>query len=244
MVVCDAPLATPTGRHMLVGEPDPIEEMNRYYQARAPWHDEYMGYVSNTHTEALLTPIVRDIEGDVAGRDLLEVACGTGNWTQVLAHRAHRVLATDVSEAMLEIARAKEYSGGQVTFAVADAYALDGVAEGEFSAAFAADWWSHVPHSRLGSFLSVLHGKLRGGSRVVFLDMLESHAPEFGHYRVDSEGNRIYRRRLPDGREFDVIKNFPTERQLRATVASVATDIEVRKYPELARWTLSYGVVG
>lgn len=227
-----------------MSEPGPTEEMNRYYQARAPWHDEYMGYTSNADTEALLAPIVRDVEGHVEARELLEVACGTGNWTQVLTRRARSVLATDASEAMLEIARAKEYPGGRVSFALADAYALDGVAEGQFSAAFAADWWSHIPNSRLGAFLSTLHGKLREGASVVFLDMLERHAPEFGRYRVDGEGNRVYRRRLPDGREFDVIKNFPTERQLRTAVAGVATNVEVREYPVLSRWTLSYRVVG
>jgi SAM-dependent methyltransferase len=227
-----------------VTESDPTGEMNRYYQARAPWHDEYMGYTSNVDLEALLVPVVRDVEGNVQGRDVLEVACGTGNWTQVLACKARSVLATDISEAMLGIAGTKEYPAGRVAFALADAYTLDGVEKGRFTAAFASDWWSHIPNSRLGAFLDTLHGKLRDGSRVVFLDMLERHTPDFGHYRVDGEGNRVYRRRLPDGREFDVIKNFPTERQLRAAVAGVATDIEVREYPELARWMLSYGVVG
>jgi SAM-dependent methyltransferase len=237
-------MARLAGRQTRVFEQDPIEEMNRYYQARAPWHDEYMGYTSNAETEALLAPIVRDVEGHVEGRDLLEVACGTGNWTQVLARRANSVLATDASEAMLEIARGKWHPAGRIRFLIADAYALDGVAEGRFSAAFAADWWSHVPNHRLGAFLGALHGKLREGSRVVFVDMLERHDPGFGHYRIDGEGNRVYRRRLPDGRKFEVIKNFPTERQLRAAVAGVATDVEVREYPELSRWMLSYRMIG
>jgi demethylmenaquinone methyltransferase/2-methoxy-6-polyprenyl-1,4-benzoquinol methylase len=163
----------------------------------------------------------------------------------VLARRARSVLATDASEAMLEIARSKEYPAGRrVTFADADAYALDGVAEGGFLAAFAADWWSHIPNSRLGAFLCTLHGKLRAGSRVVFVEMLQRHDPGFRHYRIDSEGNRVYRRRLPNGREFEVIKNFPTEQELRAHVAGIATDVEVREYPELSRWTLSYSVDG
>ena len=242
--VCNDLMATFAGRRTPVSELDSIEEMNRYYQARAPWHDEYMGYTSNADLEALLTPIVRDVEGNVADRALLEIACGTGNWTQVLARRTRSVLATDASAAMIEIARTKEYPEGRVAFAVADAYTLDGVAEGRFSTAFAADWWSHIPNCRLGAFLRTLHGKLQEGSRVVFLDMLQRHDPDFEHYRVDGEGNRIHRRRLPDGREFDVIKNFPTERQLRATVAGVATEVEVREYPELARWMLSYTVVG
>jgi SAM-dependent methyltransferase len=227
-----------------VSEPDLIKEMNRYYQARAPWHDEYMGYTSNADVEALLAPIVRDVEKHVESQDLLEIACGTGNWTQVLARRARSVLATDASDAMIEIARAKEYPEGRVKFAIADAYTLDGVAEDRFTAAFDADWWSHIPNSKLGAFVSTLHGKLQEGSRVVFLDMQHHHDPRFEHYRIDSEGNRVHRRRLPDGREFDVIKNFPTEGQLRATVAGIATNVEFREYSGLSRWMLSYRVVG
>jgi hypothetical protein len=66
--VCNDLMATFAGGRTPVSEPDSIEEMNRYYQARAPWHDEYMGYTSNADLEALLTPIVRDVEGNVADR--------------------------------------------------------------------------------------------------------------------------------------------------------------------------------
>ena len=34
----------------------------------------------------------------------LEIACGTGNWTQVLGKRAGNVLTTDINELMLDIA--------------------------------------------------------------------------------------------------------------------------------------------
>ncbi len=182
--------------------------MKRYYAARAPWHDEHMGYGGNAAMEELLGPIIERVDGLLADLEVLELACGTGNWTQVLAQRARRILATDVSEATLSLAREKELAPGVVAFREADAYTLDGIPSG-FTGAFAADWWSHVPRSMLAPFLEVLHGRLQPGARVVFVDMLPRDHPDLTPYRHDDEGNAICRRTLPDGSTFDVVKNFP-----------------------------------
>jgi len=101
-----------------------IRQMNAYYDCRAPLHDTYMGYGGIQATEDLLGPIIRWVEGYVAGRNVLEVACGTGNWTQVLSRRAAHVTATDASPGSIEIARGKPYPAGNVDFEVADAYDL------------------------------------------------------------------------------------------------------------------------
>ena len=71
--------------------------MKVYYDRRAPWHDKYMGYLGNGPMEELLSPIIRSIEPYITDRTVLEIACGTGNWTQVLAKRARTVLALDSS---------------------------------------------------------------------------------------------------------------------------------------------------
>ncbi|MDP9415626.1 MAG: class I SAM-dependent methyltransferase [Pseudomonadota bacterium] len=215
-----------------------VVEMNRYYQARAPWHDDYMSYTSNPDMESLLAPLIADIAPYIVGRDVLEIACGTGNWTQVLAQRAHSVLATDGSADMLTHARTKSYDGN-VTLALADAYTLDTVQD-TYSAAFAADWWSHIPKSAIPLFLHTLHEKLRPSASVLFLDMTYQDYPEFTAYRYDSEGNGITKRGLPNGEEFDVIKNFPTEQELHAYVAEVAEQVRFLEYPTLHRWLFAY----
>lgn len=47
--------------------------------------------------------------GDVRGRSVLEVACGTGHYTRaLLRHGAARVLGVDLSEEMLRVAREEE----------------------------------------------------------------------------------------------------------------------------------------
>lgn len=218
-----------------------VEEMQEYYSARAPWHDDYMGYTDNATMEELLGPIVACVESHLEGRDVLEVACGTGNWTQILAQRARRVLATDINEAALSRAQAKDYPTGVVGFQVADAYTLDGVPFG-FTGAFAADWWSHVPRSLLPRFLDSLHGRLGAGARVVFVDMLPREHPDLTPHRHDDEGNAICRRTLPDGRSFEVVKNFASSSEVLESVRGRGAGAEYEEWPELWRWLLAYSV--
>ncbi len=104
----------------------------------------------------------------LAGRDVLEVACGTGYWTAHLAPFTRSILATDDAGEVLDVARAKAYPPRRVRVEQADAYALDTIT-GAFSAGFAGFWWSHVPQAWLPGFLSTFHGKLQSGARVVFL---------------------------------------------------------------------------
>ncbi|MFQ5870294.1 MAG: class I SAM-dependent methyltransferase [Candidatus Zixiibacteriota bacterium] len=220
---------------------DKVKEMNEYYGKRASLHDAFMGYTDNETMERLLAPIIGHIEQFIEGKDVLEIACGTGNWTQVLAKRARSVLAIDVNATVLEIARTKSYVNDRVTFRIADAYALEKV-EGSFNAAFAGDWWSHIPKSRIPQFLKTLHSKLSPGSPVVFVDMMRREELDrmFAYY--DEEGNIIHERSLPDGRVFHVVKNHPTEDELRRYLKDTASNIQYHEDHGLLRWVLSYTV--
>lgn len=218
---------------------DIIEQMNDYYARRARWHDEYMSYSSNEAMEDLLGPIIGWVEAYVKARNVLEIACGTGNWTQVLSRRANSVTATDVNGSALEIARGKPYARGNVTFRVADAYSLEGI-EGPFDAAFSADWWSHMPRQEIPRFLDAVIARLRPGSSVVMIDML--HQPFFDEWfsHYDDHGNRIDRRTLPDGGVFDVVKNFPSEEELVGMLAGKVVNPEYREHDHLKRWMLTF----
>ena len=220
-------------------EPDLVEEMERYYRDRVPYHDEYMGYEGNEAMEALLAPIVAHVGPDIAGRDVLEVACGTGNWTQVLSKRARSVVATDLIEGYLDVARAKPYARDNVTFSRADAYHLEGVG-GPFDAAFCADWWSHMPRSRIGTFLRALHAHLSPGARAVAIDMMRTEHFDSLLLHRDGEGNEVQRRTLPSGEAYLVVKNFPTEAQLRADLAPYAASVRFTEHRPLRRWLVAW----
>jgi demethylmenaquinone methyltransferase/2-methoxy-6-polyprenyl-1,4-benzoquinol methylase len=216
-----------------------VRQMNAYYESRAPLHDVYMGYRDVKKTEALLAPIIRWVESYVAGRDIIEIACGTGNWTQVLSGRAAHVTATDASPASIELARAKPYPACNVDFAVADAYDLD-LPGTLFEAAFMSDFWSHIPKGLIPRFLRSLKARLRPDSKVAVVDMLPTKNLTLLGSRHDADGNLIHLRKLPGGREYEVVRNFPEESELRAAVASVAEDVDYSVHEGLRRWMLGF----
>jgi len=55
---------------------------------------------------------------------------------------------------------------------------------------------------------------------------------------TDSDGNTYQDRRLADGSRHRVLKNFPTQADLRNAVGNIATDIRVVDFTYY--WCLSY----
>ena len=215
---------------------DPDQGLVDYYRRRAA---EYEAIYARPERQTDLEVLRRSIPERFAGSTVLEIACGTGYWSQFIAPSAKRVLATDVAEEPMRIAQAKSYPTGKVAFAAADAYALP-EALGRFDAAFAGFWWSHVPRERIGEFLRSLHARLDPGSRVLLLDnqYVEGNSTAIGG--IDAAGNTYQMRRLSDGTRVRVLKNFVAEPELRDQLAPHAADFHYipLKYYWLAEYVL------
>lgn len=212
-----------------------IEEMQDYYNQRAAIYDSSMGY-DRAEVLATYPRIIAHLQNRLSGRAVLEIACGPGFWTQHIAASASRVLATDYNESTLLEARKKPL-GGNVTVQRADAYDLAAIPEG-FDAAFAGDWFTHVPLLKQEAFLAGLNAKLKPGALVIFCDQ----SPKDGSITGvrDAEGNNIQTRTLPDGRRFSVIKNFPTEDDFRKLLAPFSSSVALTQFPECRRYTVEY----
>ena len=211
-------------------------ELLDYYRRRAR---EYEAIYAKPERQADLARLRSHIAQRLAGRRVLEVACGTGYWTVLVARTAAGVVATDAAEEPMRIAMSKDYGGANVRFEIADAYAL-GDALGRFDAALAVFWWSHVSLGRMGDFLASLHRRLEPGARVLLMDNLYVDGSSTPIAERDAEGNSYQRRTLSDGSDNRVLKNFPTERDLRASLASHARTFayEALEYYWLVEYTL------
>lgn len=195
---------------------DPL--LSEYYAARAL---EYESIYAKPERRDDLARLARLITGLLADRKVLEIACGTGYWTQCLSACARAVTATDLTPQTLELARAKPLGPAKVRFRVADAYRL-GDDLGKFDGAFAGFWWSHLPRSRVDHFLASLHGRLESQGVVVMVDNRYVEGSSTPVSRTDAEGNSYQVRRLRDGRTYEVLKNFPGEEELRSSLSEVA----------------------
>lgn len=203
-----------------------VDDMQTYYARRAA---EYERIYFKPERQAALRAIEAWLPACFAGRQGLEIACGTGWWTPFAARHAKRWLATDVNQDTLAIARGKTLPTF-VQLAAADAYALH-LVDGAFDAAFAAFWWSHVPLARLSPWLGSLHRRLRPGARIVFIDNLYVEGGSTPIARRDADGNTFQQRTLDDGSAHEVLKNFPTREQTLAAIGPRA------RHPQWHQWT-------
>jgi SAM-dependent methyltransferase len=212
-----------------------IDTVAKYYAALAREYDASAGYTDALATE-LREPIKARFQEALRGHKVLEIACGTGYWTEVIAVAAKSVLATDVDPTMISLARHRLAHCSNVRCQVDDAYSLDGV-HGHFTAAFSHWWWSHMPKARLRGFLGVLHEKLTPGALVIFADQLRY---DWARRREDQEGNLLEQRTLPDGSQWEIVKNFPTHDDITSDLRDVADSVTYREYPEERYWTVTY----
>jgi SAM-dependent methyltransferase len=208
-------------------------ELVDYYRRRAA---EYEAIYAKPERQADLAVLRRAIPAMLRGARVLEIACGTGYWTQLAADVAAQVVATDLADEPMRIAHAKCYARPPV-FAFADAYAL-GESLGRFDAALAVFWWSHVPRQRIGEFLASLHGRLHSGARVVLMDNRFVAGSSTPVSEVDAYGNTYQVRQLGDGSKVRVLKNFPDETELRSHLPPTLK-VEMLEYYWLADYVFT-----
>lgn len=211
-----------------------MSQIQDYYARRAP---EYESIYAKPERQADLQALRAAVARELAGHHVLELACGTGYWTQVIAEAAASVVATDATPEVLEVARRKELPGDQVSFREMDAFNLPAPLNG-FSAVFAGFWWSHIPRERIAGFLSSLHAAVEPDVRVVFIDNRFQPGSSTPISRTDAEDNTYQMRSLSDGSETEVLKNFPDAEELRTAAEPFSRDIQVTEFEYF--WLLSY----
>ncbi len=210
--------------------------LEQYYAKRASEYEQVYDKPERQHELEWLRHRVPEI---LRARTVLEVACGTGYWTQFIAREAARVYACDINEAVLEIAREKPIPPGRVEFFRADAVTLEGAPAG-CDAAFAGFWWSHVKKSGIAQFVRNLAQRLAPGSVVAILDNRFAEGSSTPISRRDAEGNTYQMRPLASGERFEVLKNFPAPEELADAVRPVAREahLETLTYYWLLVFTL------
>lgn len=208
----------PTVEHVLA-------EQRRYYGARALEYDDWWfrraRYALDAEAAAGWFADVVEIEAELERfdprGDVLELAAGTGNWTRHLLRSADRVTAVDAAPEVLELNRAKLGTG--VDYVVADIFTWE--PPRTFDVCFFGFWLSHVPSSRVEAFWQLVERALKPDGRVFLVDNAQGGDPR---HTVDVNGE-VARRRLSDGREFEIVKRIWAPSDLERELAALGWEL-------------------
>jgi SAM-dependent methyltransferase len=208
--------------------------LTTYYAARAPEYDKIYDRPERQNDLRRLRELLCTLLG---GRRVLELACGTGYWTQAIAEVARSVLALDANQELLKIAAARLRFFSNTALLIDDAFTLSTIAD-TFDAGLAAFWWSHVPKENIPAFLDTFHSKLHSGAMVIFTDNRFVEGSSTPICRTDEHGNSYQLRRLADGSEHDIVKNFPTAQELDAALRPRASHYALHELQYF--WCVTY----
>jgi ubiquinone/menaquinone biosynthesis C-methylase UbiE len=195
--------------------------MRDYYDARLAEYDEVY---RKPERQGDLKIVREEVRRRVQGRKTLELACGTGYWTAVASASAKRIIATDVSEGAITVARQRHYAC-PVEFSVKDALRLEAAPVVDMT--IAMFWWSHVPKQELEKFLADVRATMRREGALLFLDNRFVPGSSTAISRTDPHDNTYQMRTLRDGASHEVLKNFPTRSEVEQALASVGGVVEV-----------------
>jgi demethylmenaquinone methyltransferase/2-methoxy-6-polyprenyl-1,4-benzoquinol methylase len=209
-------------------EPDPeldalLAEQQRYYRARAPTYwQEALAPLGSEQAAALRRDLGAAFDAHFGG-DVLELACGPGTWTALLAQRAASVTAVDGAPEMLEMAAASA-PGANVRFQQVDLFSWR--PERRYDAVFFGFFLSHVPEERFASFWALVADALVPGGRVVFVDDAY-RAPEELVYGPESSVIMRHRKGA-DG--FRIVKMAHTSAGLAARLTELGWSFAIRDH--------------
>jgi SAM-dependent methyltransferase len=182
-----------------------------YYRERVEEYEEIY-YRDDPVRQEEQRRLAEFIKSTFSGKEVLEVAAGTGYWTQFLSQTARRIVCTDAVPETLEVARKKTFAC-PIEFREENAYQLS-FANSSFESALAMFWFSHVPKRRREEFLVEFHRVLRNGAPVLFADNIYDPAVGGTLVRRPQDPDTYKLRRTADGREHLVLKNYFTLRAL------------------------------
>lgn len=207
--------------------------MQSYYAARAL---EYDRVYEKPERQADIRSLQMWLPQLFHASKVLEIACGTGFWTQYIAQSASSIVALDSAPETIAIAESR-VPADKVTFVVGDAYKL-ALQEGSFNAAFAGFWLSHVPKKKQREFLLGLSAAIQPGSNVVLIDNLYVEGSNHSITERDSDGNTFQTRKLQDDSVHRVLKNFPTETELLELTQGLGHNFKYTKFQYY--WAFQY----
>jgi len=219
-----------------VAEDTLLADQRAYYRRRAPEYDQWWqrvgrydrGDAARRDWEDQVATLEHALDAFGATGDVLELAGGTGWWSERLARTADRLTVVDASAETLAINQARLGSPAHVDFLVADLFAW--VPPRRFDVVFFSFWLSHVPRGRFRAFWDLVRRCLVPEGRAFVIDnatrgftTVEPHVIEDAH--------DIQHRTLNDGSEHRLVKVIYAPDELTALLEADGWDAQISGTP-------------
>jgi len=222
-----------------VNDEDLLAEQRSYYRARAPEYDEWWqrrGRFDRGEEELLEWQRQVAVVDDAltcfgTTGSVLELAGGTGWWTERLARSANSLTVVDSSPEVLAFNQ-ERVGRSNVNYVVADLF--DWQPDSHYDVVFFSFWLSHVPRPRFGEFWSLLHSCLTPSGRAFLIDNRNGPQPETATkdpfvLKYDTD---LHLRRLRDGSEHRVVSVMYEPGELQSLIEAEGWKAEV----QATRW--------
>jgi SAM-dependent methyltransferase len=209
-----------------------LAEQSDYYRRRAGEYDDWWLRRGRYDHGPAVNELWFSDAADVSGRlerfrpagAVLELACGTGLWTQRLVERADSLTVLDGSREMLDLCRAR-MAGEQSRYGEADLFERE--PEEAYDVCFFGFWLSHVPEERFEVFWEKVARALAPGGRVFFVDSLRHGQASALDHELSAPEDPTMLRRLADGSEYRIVKRFYEPDRLGERLEGLGWDVQV-----------------
>jgi len=196
-----------------------LAEQVAYYRARAGEYDATAALDAESRARLLDALALFAPRGRI-----LELACGTGEWTVELARHAAALTAVDASPEMIALNRAR-VTEQSVNYVTADLFAWS--PPQRYDVVFFSAWLSHVPEQRFEDFWALVADCLTEAGRVFVIDELPAVA---AHERwVTDSSTPAVERRLSTGESYRAVKVLHDPPELRRRLSGLGWRAEVHR---------------
>jgi SAM-dependent methyltransferase len=214
------------------------DALKTYYKHRALEYDEIYKL---RRRQAELAWLRRWVARHVRGQTVLEIAAGTGYWTQVCSRSARLVVATDCNANTLKVAAGRRLDSN-VSFVTADAFRLPAF-ETKFEVGIAVLWWSHLRKREHDKFIAQFLSRLAPGAKLLLVDeVYRKGATRNPMSRRDHFGDRYEIRMGKNNVLYEIVKNYPTDDALRRSLSEYCDRVRVTRLGHF--WAISARVRG
>lgn len=197
-------------------EPKVLQEQIAYYRMRAP---EYRHIVPRSGPLARARQKLQEL-GRVPR--ILELAAGTGVWTQELADIGESVTAVDASPEMISINR-RRVGHPRVRYQQADLFEWE--PQHQYDLVFFAFWLSHVPPDLLDPFLLKVRRAVRHQGHLFMVDQCDDLPDD----PLPEREGVVETRKLADGRAFTIVKVYYHPTLLACRVRRLGFETEAER---------------